>query len=123
MMINLLNIKKLDEHFTVKRPWDLIILILISLLLTIPAFIIAHQNLVNLNLSFHLDRILLFVLLFGSFLFILFKLRRITLLTLFGYLLLLFYGTVTVTTLHKLTTKIVLRTPSGDAFSALRICG
>lgn len=94
MIINLLNIKKLDERFTVKRPWDLIILVLISLLLTIPAFIIAHQNLVNLNLSFHLDRILLFVLLFGSFLFILFKLRRITLLTLFGYLLLLFYGTI-----------------------------
>jgi hypothetical protein len=94
MMINLLNIKKLDERFTVKRPWDLIILITISLLLTIPAFIIAHQNLVNLNLSFHIDRILLFACIFSSFLFILIKLRRITLLTVFGYFLLLIYGTI-----------------------------
>jgi hypothetical protein len=93
-MINLLNIKKLDERFTVKRPWDLIILITISLLLTIPAFIIAHQNLVNLNLSFHIDRILLFACIFSSFLFILIKLRRITLLTVFGYFLLLIYGTI-----------------------------
>ncbi len=94
MKINLSNIKKLDERFTVKRPWDLIILILISLLLTIPTFIIAHQNLVNLNLIIHLDRILLFAFIFSSLFFILLKLRRITLLTVFGYLILLFFGTI-----------------------------
>lgn len=94
MKINILDIKKIDDQFTVKRPWDLIILILISLLLTIPSFIIAHHNFVNLNLSLHLDRIFLFILIFSSFLFILYKLRRITLLSVFGYLILLIYGTV-----------------------------
>lgn len=94
MKINILDIKKIDDQFTVKRPWDLIILILISLLLTIPTFIIAHHNFVNLNLSLHLDRIFLFILIFSSFLFILYKLRRITLLSVFGYLILLIYGTV-----------------------------
>lgn len=94
MKINVLDIKKFDDQFTVKRPWDLIILILISLLLTIPTFIIAHHNIVNLNLSLHLDRVFLFVFIFSSFLFILYKLRRITLLSVFGYFILLIYGTV-----------------------------
>lgn len=94
MKINLSNIKKLDERFTVKRPWDLIILLMISLLLTIPTFIIAHQNLVNLNLIIHLDRILLFAFIFSALFFILLKLRRITLLTVFGYFILLFIGTI-----------------------------
>lgn len=94
MKLSQIDIKSIDDRFTVKKPWDMIILFLIAVLLTIPTFIIAHQNLVNLNLKFHLDRIILFIFILFIFSFLLIKLRRLTLLSVFGYLLLLFYGTI-----------------------------
>jgi Ca2+/Na+ antiporter len=84
----------LKQKLTVKSPWDIVIITVLNILITIPVFIILHQNLINLNWFMHLDRILLFVIVITAFHFILKAMRRITLIALFLYLIVLFYGTV-----------------------------
>ena len=84
----------LKDKLTVKKPWDIIILTILNILITIPVFIILHQNLINLNWPIHLDRVLLFIVVITALHFILTLLRRITLIALFLYLVFLFYGTV-----------------------------
>ena len=84
----------LNDKLTVKKPWDIIIISIINILITIPAFIILHQNLINLDWPLHLDRVLLFLTVITILHFILKLLRRITLIAIFLYLLFLFYGTV-----------------------------
>lgn len=81
------------NKFQVQKPWDLIIIIFIALLLTIPSFIIAHQNIVNLNLVWHLDRIFLFLFLLCLFYFVLIKFRSVVLISVVIYLLILLFGT------------------------------
>ena len=83
-----------QNRFQVKKPWDLIIIITLSILLTIPTFIIAHQNIVNLKLIWHLDRVFLFVLIAFLYYFVLLKLRRIVLISLLIYLIILLFGTL-----------------------------
>ena len=82
------------NKFQVKSPWDLIIIFLISLLITIPSFLIVHQNVVNLNLVWNLDRIFIFIFIQIIVFFVLFKLRRITLLCVLVYILILVFGSV-----------------------------
>lgn len=67
---------------------------LLSLLITIPIFIILHQNLRDLNWSFNLDRVIIFILVFATIFFLLMLLRTIIILCVAVYLLILFYGTV-----------------------------
>ena len=95
-MINLENLtyQQLKEKLRIKSPWDLIIIFVLNVLITIPVFIIVHQNLIDLNWYFNLDRILLFVLLLIVFQFILRAMRRITLITVILYFIILIYGTV-----------------------------
>lgn len=85
---------KFQNKFQVKKPWDLLLIILLSVLITIPVFIIAHQNLVNLKLIWHLDRIFLFLFISILFYFVLYKLRRIVLISVLIYLIILIFGTI-----------------------------
>ena len=87
-------IKKIETNFQIKRPWDLIIIYIITFLVTIPTFLILHHNLVNLNLFWHLDRIFIFALLFFVVQFCLTKIRKITFLSIFIYLIILFLGSI-----------------------------
>lgn len=80
-------------QFRVKKPWDLIIIFCISFLLTIPVFIIIHQNLSNWKLPLYLDYILLFLLLLSCIFGVLVRIRKITLLAVFFYFLLVLFGT------------------------------
>lgn len=89
-----LNIQKLREKFRIKSPWDMIIIFILNILITIPLFIIIHQNVIDFNWPWHLDRILIFLLLIVSIQLVLRAMRRITLITLFLYLIGLVYGTV-----------------------------
>lgn len=43
------------------KPWDSIVLFVLNVLVIIPLFIILHQNLIDPNWPFHIDRILLFI--------------------------------------------------------------
>jgi hypothetical protein len=64
-----------------------------NILIAIPLFIIAHQNLIELNWIFNLDRILLFLLMIVVIQLILRLLRTIIIICIFIYILVLFYGT------------------------------
>ena len=89
-----LTYNKVMSKFQVKKPWDMIIIFALSLLLTIPIFVIVHQNFITFNWYFYIDRIILFLLILLLLIFILKALRRITLISVFLYFILLFYGTV-----------------------------
>ena len=72
----------------------MIIIFVLNILLTIPLFIIAHQNLIDLNWIGHLDRIFIFIVILTVIQLILRVFRRITLISIGIYLIILFLGTV-----------------------------
>ena len=95
-MIKLRNLtyQKLKEKFRIKSPWDLIIIFVLNILITIPVFIIAHQNFIALDWANHIDRILLFLIILTVFQLLLRALRRVTLISVILYLIMLLYGTL-----------------------------
>jgi Ca2+/Na+ antiporter len=95
-MIKLGNLtyQKLKEKFRIKSPWDLIIIFVLNILITIPVFIIAHQNFITLDWAHHVDRILLFLLILTIFQLLLRALRRVTLISVILYVIMLIYGTL-----------------------------
>lgn len=95
-MINFKNISFQDikQKLQVKKPWDDVIIFVLNILIAVPVFIVAHQNLIELNWPFNLDRILLFLLLIVIIQLILRMLRTIIIICILIYILVLFYGTV-----------------------------
>lgn len=95
-MIKLGNLtyQKLVEIFRIKSPWDLIIIFCLNILITIPIFIIAHHNFISFNWTYHIDRIILFIIILATIQFILRALRRITLISVIIYFIMLGYGTL-----------------------------
>ncbi|TBX68382.1 transglutaminase [Flavobacterium silvisoli] len=89
-----LTYQQLKEKFRIKSPWDLIIIFVLNILITIPVFIIAHQNLITLDWAHHIDRILLFILILIVFQLILRAMRRITLISVILYFIFLIKGTL-----------------------------
>ncbi|GAA4055151.1 transglutaminase [Flavobacterium chungnamense] len=84
----------LKDKLTVKKPWDMVIIFVLNVLITIPIFIILHQNIIELEWSLHIDRILLFIVLLVLIQLILRAMRKITLISIFLYLIALIYGTL-----------------------------
>ena len=84
----------ISENFTVKKPWDIIIIFVLNVLIAIPIFIIVHQNLIQFNWYLHLDRVLIFIVLIIVIQLILQALRRIILIGVFIYLIALLFGTL-----------------------------
>jgi hypothetical protein len=72
----------------------MIIIFILNILIAIPVFLIAHQNLIDLFWVYQLDRILLFIFILIVIQLILKALRRITFVSIFLYLIGLVYGTV-----------------------------
>ena len=95
-MINLKNLtlQNIKQKLQVKKPWDDIIIFVFNILISIPAFIIAHQNLIELNWILNLDRILLFLSILVITQLILRLLRTIIIICIIFYILILFYGTL-----------------------------
>jgi hypothetical protein len=89
-----LTYQQLREKFRIKSPWDMIIIFILNILITIPIFIIAHQNLVVLDWANHFDRILLFIVILVVIQLLLRALRRVTLISVILYFILLFFGTL-----------------------------
>lgn len=94
MTIKIPTIAELKEKLSLSKPWDNVIIFLLNILIAIPIFIIAHQNLIDLNWPIHLDRILLFILLVVIIQLILRLVKTILILIIFLYLISLFYGTI-----------------------------
>ena len=84
----------LSIKFKINKPWDSIIIFVLTILITIPVFIIVHQNIVDLDWPLQIDRILLFILITLAIQFVLKAMRRITLLSIFLYLMALLFGSV-----------------------------
>ncbi len=84
----------LSARFKVNKPWDSIIIFVLTVLITIPVFIIIHQNIIDFNWPLQIDRIILFLIITLAIQYILRAMRKITLLSIFLYLLALLFGTV-----------------------------
>jgi Ca2+/Na+ antiporter len=92
--LNNLSYPRLKEIFRIKSPWDLIIIFILNVLLTIPVFIIAHNNFITLDWAHNVDRIILFILILVIIQLILRAMRRVTLISIILYLILLLFGTL-----------------------------
>ncbi|WP_394758533.1 transglutaminase [Flavobacterium sp.] len=87
-------ITKCKQKLSLPKPWDNIVIFLLNILLTIPVFIIVHQNIVNPNWQLPIDRIVLFIAILVAFQLILRLLKTIIIICIFFYFVFLFYGTV-----------------------------
>jgi len=94
-MIDIKNISfsQIKQTLKVKKPWDDVIIFVLNILIAIPLFLITHENLIELNWVFNLDRIFIFIGILIITQLLLRLLRTIIIICIFFYLLALFYGT------------------------------
>jgi len=88
------KLKLLNQKLSIKKPWDSIIIFLLNVLIAIPIFIIIHQNIIDPEWIFHIDRILIFILLILVIQLVLRLLRKVIIVCIVLYLIALLYGTV-----------------------------
>ena len=88
------NIQTLKSKVMLPKPWDSIMIFVLCTILTIPIFIVAHQNLVDPNWFFEIDRILLFVSIFILLFFILKSLKTLLILCFLIYIFLLVINSI-----------------------------
>lgn len=87
-------IQKVKQTLQVKKPWDNVIIFALNILIAIPVFIIAHQNLIDPNWYFQFDRILLFVLILVAIQLVLRLMRTVIIVCIALYLVALVIGSV-----------------------------
>jgi hypothetical protein len=85
---------ELKEKLSLPKPWDIIVIFTLNILIAIPVFLIAHQNFIDLNWVFQLDRILIFVVIVVGIQMTLRLVKTIIILIIFIYLIALVYGTL-----------------------------
>jgi len=88
------NLQEIKSKLQVKKPWDSVIILLLNVLIAIPVFIIIHQNLIDPQWPFQLDRILLFIGIVIVIQLILIMLRTIIIVCIALYLLVLIFGSL-----------------------------
>jgi hypothetical protein len=89
-----INFQSVKTKFQLKKPWDRLVIFTLSVLITIPLFIVLHQTLIDPQWYFALDRILLFILVLAIVYFALYLLRTIIIICLALYFLILIYGSL-----------------------------
>ncbi|AWG26409.1 transglutaminase [Flavobacterium kingsejongi] len=87
-----IDLKTIKEKLSIKKPWDNVIIFILNLLIAIPVFIIIHQNVVDPDMIFHLDRILLFIVILAVIQIILRLMRTVIIICIALYLVVLLYG-------------------------------
>lgn len=85
---------KYKDKLSLPKPWDIVVISILNVLLTIPTFIIAHHNFLELDLKIPIDRILLFIAIFLFFHYILIAIKKYIIIGIFIYLLIVVYGTL-----------------------------
>lgn len=90
--LNIEPLKTLKAKLQVKKPWDSVIILVLNILIAIPLFIIIHQNIIDPEWPFHIDRILLFVAMVIVIQLILRLLKTVLIVCIALYLLALLYG-------------------------------
>lgn len=91
---NFSKFKHLKKWLSLPKPWDSIVLLLLVILLVIPIFIIFHQNIIDPEWPIHLDRILIFIAITALLFFLLQFFRKIIVLAVAIYILILGYGSM-----------------------------
>ena len=86
------SLTEYSKNFQVKKPWDSIIIFILNLLIAIPVFIIVYKNIVNLNVPYHLDKIVIFLVILVLIQLILRQIKKIILIGVFLYLIALTIG-------------------------------
>jgi hypothetical protein len=84
--------KQFVDNYRVPGPWDTIIIFVLNVLIAIPVFIILHQNIVDPEWPYQIDRILLFVIIVVVFQLILRFLRPVIIGCIALYLMVLLFG-------------------------------
>ena len=85
---------ELKDKLSLPKPWDIVVIFILNILIAIPIFLIAHQNFIDLDWPTHLDRILLFILIVVGIQLLLQLVKTTIVLVIFIYLVVLFIGTV-----------------------------
>jgi hypothetical protein len=94
MTLKIPTIAEIKEKLSLPKPWDSVVIFLLNILIAIPTFLILHQNLIELDWIYNLDRILLFILLLVVIQLILRMLKTIIIICIALYLMALIYGTL-----------------------------
>ena len=89
-----IDLNKLKTQLQVKKPWDIIIISFLNLVITFPIFIIIHHNVIDFNWPFNLDRILIFLLVFIVIHFVLNAMRTFMMIAILIYFFVLIYGSI-----------------------------
>ncbi|MFT3796313.1 transglutaminase [Flavobacterium sp.] len=84
--------QKIKDKLQVPRPWDMVIIFVLNLLIAIPVFIIIHQNIIDPQWPFQIDRIVLFVTIVVVIQLLLRLMRRIIIICIALYLIALLWG-------------------------------
>lgn len=90
--LNWESLKALRAKLQVKKPWDSVIIFVLNILISVPLFIIIHQNIIDPEWPFHIDRILLFVAMVIAIQLVLRLLKTILIVCIALYLLALLFG-------------------------------
>lgn len=88
------TIATLKKKLSLPKPWDIVVIFLLNILIAIPVFLITHQNLIDLHWYFELDRIILFVVIIVLIQLLLRLVKTIIIFIIFLYLIVLIFGTL-----------------------------
>jgi len=88
------KIKKLIDRLRIPKPWDSIIIFVLNVLIAIPVFLILHQNLVDPEWPFHIDRILIFIALVTTLQLLLRLLKNVIIVCIALYFIALIFGSL-----------------------------
>lgn len=94
MTIKIPTLAEFKKKLSLPKPWDTVVIFVLNILITIPVFLIAHQNLIDFEWPLHLDRILIGIFIIIGIQLLLRLVKTIIILIIFIYLLALLYGTV-----------------------------
>jgi len=88
------SFQNIKDKLQIPRPWDMVIIFLLNILIAIPVFIIIHQNIIDPQWPFQVDRIVLFVVIVVAIQLLLRLLRRIIIICIALYLVALLVGSL-----------------------------
>lgn len=88
------KLKLIREKLSLPKPWDTVVIFLLNILIAIPIFIIAHQNLIDPEWWMESDRVLLFLIILTVIQLALRLLKTVIIICIFFYLIALAWGTV-----------------------------
>ena len=80
------------SKFQLKRPWNNIVIFVLNILIAIPVFIIIHQNIIDPQWPFQIDRVLLAIAILAVIQLFLRALRTIMIICMGIYIIVLLYG-------------------------------